>query len=122
LAEALAAQDIALPPGGRYDTNTKVNPPLRTAEDCAALLEGLLDGTIDAIATDHAPHTIVDKACEYGEAAFGISGLETALASLLALVHAARLPLPALVAALTVRPARAWGLEAGTLRPGEPAD
>ena len=73
----------------RYDTNTKVNPPLRTAADCAALLAGLLDGTIDAIATDHAPHTTVDKDCEYGEAAFGISGLETALASLLALVQRA---------------------------------
>lgn len=122
LAEALAASGTALAPGERYDTNTKVNPPLRTAADCAALLEGLIDGTIDAIATDHAPHTWVDKACEYGEAAFGISGLETALASLLALVHAGRLDLATLVAALTVRPARAWNLEAGTLRPGAAAD
>jgi len=122
LAEALAADGAMVPPGPRYDTSTKVNPPLRTAEDCAVLLAGLLDGTIDAVATDHAPHTHVDKACEYGEAAFGISGLETALASLLALVHAGRLPLATLVAALTVRPARAWNLDAGTLRIGSPAD
>src|SRR5262249_46310372 len=112
LAGGRAAPSNTPPPGERYDTNTKVNPPLRTAEDCAALLEGLLDGTIDAIATDHAPHTVVDKACEYGEAAFGISGLETALAALLALVHAGRLPLPSLIAALTERPARSSSLEA----------
>jgi dihydroorotase len=122
LAEVLAAGGATLPPGARYDTSTKVNPPLRTADDCAALLAGLRDGTIDAIATDHAPHTHADKACEYGEAAFGISGLETALAALLALVHAGKLPLPALVAALTERPALAWDLDAGTLRVGAPAD
>ncbi|HEY7983677.1 MAG TPA: dihydroorotase, partial [Ktedonobacterales bacterium] len=80
LAEALATLGIAVPAGARYDTNTKVNPPLRTAADAAALLAGLRDGTIDAIATDHAPHTHTDKACEFGAAAFGISGLETALA------------------------------------------
>ena len=122
LAAALAAEGVTLKPGVRYDTNTKVNPPLRTASDCEALLAGLLDGTIDAIATDHAPHTLVDKDCEYGEAAFGISGLETALASLLTLVRAGRLPLTTLVGALTLRPARAWGLAAGTLQPGAPAD
>jgi dihydroorotase len=122
LAEALRELGVEVPPGERYDTNTKVNPPLRTAADCAALLAGLLDGTIDAIATDHAPHTVVDKACEYDEAAFGISGLETALAALLALVHTDRLPLPTLVAALTCRPARAFGLDSGTLAPGAGAD
>ena len=122
LADALREMGLPVPLGERYDTNTKVNPPLRTAADCAALLEGVLDGTIDAIATDHAPHAWVDKACEYGEAAFGISGLETALASLLALVHTGKLPLVTLIAALTVRAARAWGLDAGTLRPGSPAD
>jgi dihydroorotase len=122
LADALRELGIEVPPGERYDTNTKVNPPLRTAADCAALLEGLLDGTIDAVATDHAPHTTVDKACEYDDATFGISGLETALAALLALVHTGRLPLSMLIAALTVRPARAFGLEAGTLAPGAPAD
>jgi dihydroorotase len=122
LAAALASEGITLAPDMRYDTHTKVNPPLRTAADCEALLAGLLDGAIDAIATDHAPHTQVDKDCEYGEAAFGISGLETALAALLALVHARRLSLAELVAALTVRPARAFGLPAGTLAPGAAAD
>jgi dihydroorotase len=120
LAEALAAEGVAVPPGARYDTNTKVNPPLRTAADCEALLRGLLDGTIDAIATDHAPHTQVDKDCEYGEAAFGISGFETTLAALLTLVRAGKLPLATLIAALTVRPAVAWKLDAGTFRPDGP--
>jgi dihydroorotase len=105
-----------------YDTATKVNPPLRTQADADALLEGLLDGTIDAIATDHAPHTFVDKACEYDEAAFGISGLETALGALLALVHAGKISLATLLAALTIRPAQAFALPAGTLRPGAAAD
>ena len=123
LAEALAAlSGEELAAGPRYDTNAKVNPPLRTAADCAALLAGLLDGTIDAIATDHAPHTQVDKDCEFGEAAFGISGFETPLAALLALVHAGKLPLATLIGALTVRPASAWGLDAGTLEPGALAD
>jgi dihydroorotase len=123
LAEAVAALGLPpLAPGPAYDTATKVNPPLRAAEDCAALLAGLRDGTIDAIATDHAPHTTTDKDVEYAEAAFGISGLETALAALLALVHTGRLPLATLIAALTERPARAFGLAAGTLRPGEAAD
>lgn len=122
LADALREMGISFPPGERYDTNTKVSPPLRTAEDCHALIRGVEDGAIDAIATDHAPHTWVDKACEYGEAAFGISGLETALAGLLALVHTERLALTTLIAALTCRPARAWNLPAGTLAPGAPAD
>ena len=124
LADALAALSGGqpLPAGPRYDTNAKVNPPLRTAADCEALLAGLLDGAIDAIATDHAPHAQVDKDCEFGEAAFGISGFETALASLLALVHAGKLPLATLIAALTVRPAQAWRLDAGTLEPGALAD
>ncbi|HEU4783243.1 MAG TPA: dihydroorotase, partial [Ktedonobacterales bacterium] len=122
LAAALAAEGLSIGSGGRYDTNTKVNPPLRTAADCEALLAGLLDSTIDAIATDHAPHTQVDKDCEYGEAAFGISGLETALASLLTLARAGKLPLETLIAALTSRPARAWRLDAGTLQMGAAAD
>lgn len=123
LAEALAAlTGEPLPAGPRYDTNAKVNPPLRTAADCAALLAGLRDGTIDAIATDHAPHTQMDKDGEFNEAAFGISGFETALASLLALVHTGKLELAKLIAALTSRPAAAWGLDAGTLAPGALAD
>lgn len=105
-----------------YDTNTKVNPPLRTQADCQALLEGLKDGTIDAIATDHAPHTVVDKACEYDFAAFGISGIETALATLLRLVRTEELGLGLMIEKLTIGPARTFGLDLGALRPGARAD
>jgi dihydroorotase len=122
LAEALARLGLEVGAGARYDTSAKVNPPLREPRDAAALLAGLRDGTVDAIATDHAPHAWEDKACEFDDAAFGISGLETALAALLALVHTGALDLPTLVAALTVRPARAFGLAAGTLAVGAPAD
>jgi dihydroorotase len=92
-----------------YDTNAKVNPPLRTEKDTEALLQGLKEGVIDAIATDHAPHTTQDKACEFDLAAFGISGLETALGVLLSLVHQGRLDLVALVSKLTREPARIIG-------------
>jgi dihydroorotase len=122
LAGALSKLGMPVPPGERYDANTKVNPPLRGLQDCLALLEGLRDGTIDAVATDHAPHTLVDKACEYPDAAFGISGLETALACLLSLVHSGALPLSTLISALTERPAQSFRLPAGTLRPGAQAD
>jgi len=88
-----------------YDTNAKVNPPLRTAKDIGALIEGLKEGVIDAIATDHAPHTEVDKLCEFGLAAFGISGLETALGSLMKLVHSGQLTLATLIGKLTGGPA-----------------
>ena len=71
-----------------YDTNAKVNPPLRTQKDIQALIQGLKDNMIDAIATDHAPHTEVEKLCEFAYAPFGISILETALGSLMGLVHA----------------------------------
>ncbi len=70
-----------------FDTNAKVNPPLRTEEDIRALIKGLKDGVIDAIATDHAPHTPADKICGLELAAFGISGFETALGCLMSLVH-----------------------------------
>ncbi|MGO8946634.1 MAG: dihydroorotase [Ktedonobacterales bacterium] len=122
LADALAQLELPLPPGQRYDTSAKVNPPLRSPEDCRALLGGLRDGTIDAVATDHAPHTVVEKDCEFDQAAFGISGLETALSAMLALVHTGELGLSPLIAALSLRPARAWNLEAGTLRTGAAAD
>ena len=88
-----------------YDTNTKVNPPLRTQKDITALIAGLRDGVIDIIATDHAPHTVIDKNCEYGIAAFGISGLETAFGSLMSLVHSGQLDLKTLVLKLTSIPA-----------------
>jgi dihydroorotase len=108
-----------------YDTNAKVNPPLRTKEDIAALIQGIKDGTIDAIATDHAPHTLEDKMCEFGLAAFGISGLETAFACLISLVHDGRLDLKTLISKLTVEPAGIIGTrygELGTLRSGCKAD
>jgi dihydroorotase len=94
---------------GPYDTATRVNPPLRPPGDAAALAAGLSDGTIDAIATDHAPHAEVAKAVEYGEAATGISGLETALGQLLAAVDAGVLDLLTVVRALTVGPNRVLG-------------
>ena len=109
----------SLPP---YDTRTKVNPPLRPREDVDALIAGLRDGTIDVIATDHAPHTIADKECEYDEAAFGISVFETALGSIMSLVQAEQLPLARAIAALTSGPAHIFGLAGGSLAVGTPAD
>jgi dihydroorotase len=108
-----------------YNTLAKVNPPLRTERDIDGLIEGLLDGTIDAIATDHAPHTEAEKACEFPLAAMGISGLETAFGSLMKLVHAGRLPLALVVAKLTSGPAQVLGkkyLMLGRLAIGSPAD
>jgi len=106
-----------------YNTNTKVNPPLRTKQDIQALLRGLNDGVIDIVATDHAPHTEVDKNCDFKQAAFGISGFETALGSLLSLVFKSDLSLNNLIEALTVGPARVLGYEKlGTLEEGAPAD
>lgn len=99
-----------------FDPSLRVNPPLRSAVDAAACLAALLDGTADAIATDHAPHTEVDKAVEFGVAANGISGIETALGVLLAAVDAGRLPLATAIAALTTGPARVLGDRA----PGRP--
>jgi len=106
-----------------YDTNTKMNPPLRSEADREAVLAGLRDGTIDCIATDHAPHTVDDKKVEYDHAANGIVGLETAVALCLdRLVGAGLLELPYLVALLSANPARVLGLPGGTLAPGSPAD
>ncbi len=108
-----------------YDTNTRVNPPLRSQEDVAALIDGIKDGTIDAIATDHAPHTTVDKMCEFDKAATGITGLETALAALLGLVRDGRIDLNTLIEKLTAGPARVLGnvyAGWGTLKPGAAAD
>jgi dihydroorotase len=94
------------PRSGAYDPSLRVNPPLRSPEDAAAVLAALVDGTADAVATDHAPHTEVDKAVEFGSAANGISGIETALGLLLAAVDDGRLTLPRAVEALTTGPAR----------------
>jgi dihydroorotase len=106
-----------------YDTNTKMNPPLRSEPDREAVLAGLRDGTIDCIATDHAPHTVDDKKVEYDHAANGIVGLETAVALCLdRLVGAGLVELPYLVALFSSNPARVLGLPGGTLAPGSPAD
>ncbi|MDD5591412.1 MAG: dihydroorotase, partial [Dehalococcoidales bacterium] len=108
-----------------YDTNAKVNPPLRTTQDTMALLEGLKDNVIDIIATDHAPHTETDKLGGFALVPFGISGLETALGSLLGLVHKGELSLTTLIARLTREPARIIGDRhgrLGTLDIGAPAD
>jgi dihydroorotase len=110
-----------------YASSVRVNPPLRGPDDAAACLAALMDGTADAIATDHAPHTEVDKAVEFGAAANGISGIETALGVLLAVVDAGHLPLPRAVEALTTGPARVLGARtrrvgAVGLVEGAPAD
>ena len=88
-----------------YNTSLRVNPPLRTPADAAACLAALLDGTASAVVTDHAPHTVVDKEVEFGLASNGISGIETALGVLLALVDAGKLPLARAISALTTGPA-----------------
>jgi dihydroorotase len=106
-----------------YNTEAKVNPPLRTEEDVEAVTEALLDGVIDVIATDHAPHTYEEKEQEFDYAPFGINGLETALGlSMRALVQTGRLSLSGLIDRMSCAPARIMGLEGGTLRPGAPAD
>jgi dihydroorotase len=106
-----------------YDTSTKMNPPLRSDADRLAVIEGLQDGTIDCIATDHAPHTVDDKKVEYDQAAFGIVGLETAVALCLdRLVGAKVIDLARLVELLSAGPARTLGLPGGMLAPGAPAD
>lgn len=107
---------------GEYDTNAKMSPPLRLAEDVAALQEGLRDGTIDAIATDHAPHHRDEKAVEFDCAAHGVTGLETALPLTLHLVRAGVLTLPQAICKLTLNPARILGLDSGRLVPGAAAD
>jgi dihydroorotase len=106
-----------------YDTNAKMNPPLRTDEDAEAIRQGLADGTIDAIATDHAPHARYEKEREFDQAPFGILGLETAFGlTYTHLVMPGLLSLNDAVAKLTCAPARALGLPGGTLAPGSPAD
>lgn len=100
----------------------KVNPPLRTQADIEALIAALVDGTIEAIATDHAPHTAEDKAGRFERAAFGFSAIETALPLLLDLEAEGHIDLSTLIERLTVGPARVFGLDAGTVAVGAPAD
>jgi dihydroorotase len=108
---------------GEFNAHAKVNPPLRTEADRQALIEGLRDGTIDCIATDHAPHTDWEKDAEFDAAPFGTSGLETALAVCLAvLVTPGLLTWGQLVERLAVHPAKIAGLKAGTLSKGSEAD
>jgi dihydroorotase len=105
-----------------YDTSTKCAPPLRSDADVQALKEGLADGTIDCIATDHAPHAAQEKELEFDQAAFGMIGLETALGLALRLVDEKILTLPQLIAKFTVGGAKIFELPAGTLRRGAAAD
>ena len=105
-----------------YNTNAKMSPPLRLADDVAAMKEGLRDGTIDAIATDHAPHHRDEKEVEFDQAAHGVTGLETALPLTLHLVQDEVLSLSEAVQKLTVNPARILGLPYGTLSVGRSAD
>jgi dihydroorotase len=116
---ALTDEDLA---ASSYSTDMKMNPPLRSKQDVAACLEGLKDGTIDAIATDHAPHSAVEKEVEFDAAANGIVGLETAFPVCLALARSGQLSERRLVEALTIGPARAFSLPGGTLAAGAPAD
>ncbi|HYX20732.1 MAG TPA: dihydroorotase [Thermoanaerobaculia bacterium] len=106
-----------------FSTRVKMNPPLREASDLAALAAGLEDGTIDAIATDHAPHHADEKAVDFDSAPFGVVGLETAVSVVYdRLVARGRLSLNRFVALFSAGPARVFGLPGGTLAPGSPAD
>lgn len=105
-----------------YRTVCKVNPPLREPEDRDALIAALADGTIDCVATDHAPHTMAEKECEFAAAPFGMIGLETCVPLLLELVRAGKLPLKRMVEALTIAPARVLDIPGGTLSEGAVAD
>ena len=106
-----------------YNTNAKMNPPLRTRKDVDALIEGLADGTVDAIATDHAPHPAREKENDFASAPFGIIGLETALAlTLEQLYHTKKISLTRLVELFSTAPARIIGVEGGALKPGSPAN
>ena len=106
-----------------YDTNTKMNPPLREAVDRDAMLKGLSDGSVDVIATDHAPHHADEKHVEFDHAPFGITGLETAVSLCFdRLVHAGVVSLPRLIELLSVNPARILRVKGGSLADGAPAD
>jgi dihydroorotase len=115
---ALRDEDI-----DQYDSNFKMNPPLRTDQDRIALIEGILDGTITVLATDHAPHMPHEKQVEFGCAPFGILGLETAVPIYLnILYHMNKMELSAIVKAMTQAPADLLKLEVGTLQPGRLGD
>jgi dihydroorotase len=112
-----------MPSWPAYDTHFKMNPPLRSAKDREAILEGLTDGTIEILCSDHAPHCDYEKEVEFDYAPFGITGLETELAlSLMQLVHTKRISLAEMIAKYTVNPARLLNLAKGTLSVGADAD
>jgi dihydroorotase len=116
----LALTDAAMPP---YDSNYKMKPPLRTPADAAALVEGIAAGTVDAIATDHAPHPGSEKMQEFEKCPFGIIGLETAVAvTLEKLVHSGAIGISRFIELFTTGPARVLGLHRGRLEPGLPGD
>ncbi len=107
----------------KYDTNLKMNPPLREAADRDAMLEGIADGSVDLIATDHAPHHADEKALEFDRAPFGIVGLETAVPIVCdKLLHAGKITLTRMIQLLTTNPARIFKLQGGSLAVGSPAD
>ncbi len=115
--------DEALDGPPKYDTNLKMNPPLRDRADRDAMLEGIADGTVDAIATDHAPHHADEKMLEFDRAPFGIVGLETAVSIVCdKLLHGGRISLTRMIELLSVNPARIFSVPGGTLSPGAPAD
>jgi dihydroorotase len=123
LLSTLDPRPSTLPSWPAYDTNFKMNPPLRSARDREAILEGLADGTIEILASDHAPHCNFEKEVEFDYAPFGITGLETELAlALMQLYHAKRLGLSDLIAKYTVAPAKLLRLAKGTLSVGADAD
>ena len=108
---------------GTYDTDTKVNPPLRSEDHVKALVDAVTSGVIDCIATDHAPHNVESKDCEYAKASFGISGIETAVPVIMdKLVHAGLLDITKMVSLFTTGPAKVLSLDIGTLTPGSKAD
>jgi len=115
--------DEAIVERGGYDTNFKMNPPLRSSDDRDAMLDGLRDGSIDVIATDHAPHHADEKALEFDRAPFGIVGLETCVSLCFdRLVHAGHISIVRLIELLAANPARVMNLPGGTLTEGGPAD
>jgi dihydroorotase len=115
--------DAALDGPVKYDTNCKMNPPLREEADRDAMLEGIADGSVDVIATDHAPHHADEKLVEFDRAPFGITGLETAVPLVFdRLVHAGRITVNRAIELLSANPARVFNLPGGSLADGAPAD
>ncbi|MEO7678732.1 MAG: amidohydrolase family protein, partial [Verrucomicrobiota bacterium] len=121
--ELAQTQNQPLPFWPSYDTNFKMNPPLRSEKDREAIIDGLMDGTLEVLCSDHAPHCDYEKEVEFDYAPFGITGFETELPlSLMQLHHARKMPLVDLIAKFTLAPARLLNLSKGTLQVGADAD